>query len=265
MKLKSKKTFGVFLSLAVAVCIAVPGTLAVEAGTDVSGSSISIGEGTEQKPENIVTLPDADSAPEETMAPTDAGSAPEETVAPTDAGSAPEETVAPSDAGHASDNQEAPAGDADAVAGEAPDETGAPPAGETCTCGSNNGIHTVQCPLYEASAEPEALVHIEGCSDQCDGTDCECECHQRNLFERLMACEHYEELWEILEAASEEELMALTAEQRAQIEEKILALEPQPLPEVVIQESSDVPVVSEIIYPTVNFTNVAPFGSPVVG
>ena len=59
--------------------------------------------------------------------------------------------------------------------------------------------------------------------------------------------------------------MALTDEQNAQIEAKIAALEPEPLPPVVIGETKDEPVTSEIIYPTVNFDKVAPFGAPVGG
>ena len=289
MKLRSKKALGVFLSLAVTLCIVVPGTLAVETGTDISDNSISIGEGIEQKPENPATPTDASEAADEAAAPTDASDAADEAAAPTDAAAVPDETTVPTDgasgdpeapsgeeaavtgktpdetAAPTESASSAPTGDQDAAVGETPDETVAPTAAEECTCGGEDGIHTAQCPLYEAPAEPDAPAHIAGCSDQCDGTDCECECHQRNLFERLMACENYEELWKILEAASEEALMALTEEQNAQIEEKMLALEPQPLPEVVIEKSKDEPVVSEIIYPTVNFTNVAPFGDPVVG
>lgn len=177
------------------------------------------------------------------------------------------------------------------------DETQQTEASEpVCSCGSEDGIHTEDCPLYiapekpvhiagcsdECTAEgctcpchtenlktpvkPEKPVHIDGCSDECDGTDCECDCHKSDrLFESLMACETYEELILLIEATPEEELLALTEEQVAQVEEKLLALEPEPLPEIVFEETTDEPVESEIIYPTVNFDNVAPFGEPVVG
>lgn len=86
-----------------------------------------------------------------------------------------------------------------------------------------------------------------------------------SLFERLMACTTLEELFTLADETPEEELLALTDDENAQIEAKITALEPEPLPAVVIEESSDEPVPSEIIYPTVNFDEVAPFGDPVVG
>lgn len=87
---------------------------------------------------------------------------------------------------------------------------------------------------------------------------------EMSLFERLMACETLEEFWAIADAGSMEELMALTDEENAQIEEKIAELEPEPLPAIVIEEEGET-VVSEIIYPTVSFTEVAPLGDPVVG
>lgn len=80
-----------------------------------------------------------------------------------------------------------------------------------------------------------------------------------------MACETYEELMEMIEGMTEEEVMMLTLEQAAQVEEKALELEPQPLPEVIFDEPNDEPIVSEMIYPTVNFDHVAPFGEPVAG
>ena len=69
----------------------------------------------------------------------------------------------------------------------------------------------------------------------------------------------------MMEAVPEEAFTMLTAEQAAQVEEKILALEPQPLPEVVLEETSDEPVPSEIVYPTVSYDKVAPLGDPVMG
>lgn len=84
-----------------------------------------------------------------------------------------------------------------------------------------------------------------------------------------MACETFEELMMLIEATPEEALLALTEDEVMQIEAKIAELEPEPLPPVVEEDSdimtTDEPVESEIIYPTVNFTNVAPFGDPVVG
>ena len=80
-----------------------------------------------------------------------------------------------------------------------------------------------------------------------------------------MACKTLDELFTLADKTPEEQLLALTDEQNAQIEAKIAALEPEPLPPVVIGETKDEPVTSEIIYPTVNFDKVAPFGAPVGG
>ena len=116
----------------------------------------------------------------------------------------------------------------------------------------------------ESSAQKEDALaaHIETCSDDCQDENCLCSCH---LFGRLMACETLEELYTLAEETPEEQLLALTEEQNVKIEEKIAELEPEPLPEVTIPESADKPVPSEIVYPTVNFSNVAPFGAPVEG
>lgn len=113
--------------------------------------------------------------------------------------------------------------------------------------------------------ETKKSVHIEGCSDECLGEGCTCSCHQISLFDRLMACDTLDELYAIAEDTPEDELRALTKEENAQIEKKIADLEPDPLPPVVLEESTDEPVPSEIIYPTVNFDKVAPFGDPVEG
>ena len=80
-----------------------------------------------------------------------------------------------------------------------------------------------------------------------------------------MACTTLEELFALIDETPEEQLMQLSESQVAEVEAKIAALEPEPLPSVEIEESSDEPVPSEIIYPTVNFDDVAPLGDPVVG
>ena len=120
----------------------------------------------------------------------------------------------------------------------------------------------------ETSA-PETIVpiaHWEGCADGCEKEDCDCLCH---VYDRIMACTTLEEIYAILDSYTDEELetlaMALTEEQNAEIEARITALEPEPLPPVVLEESTDEPVESEIIYVTVNYANVAPFGEPVSG
>lgn len=106
--------------------------------------------------------------------------------------------------------------------------------------------------------------HVDGCpGEDCTDASCPCQCH--SLYARLMACTTIEEFFTLVDAATEEELSALTENQIRQIEEKLTELEPKPLPPVVLEESEDEPVTSEIVYPTKNFAWVAPFGSPVVG
>lgn len=86
-----------------------------------------------------------------------------------------------------------------------------------------------------------------------------------SLYARLMACETLDELFAIVDAASEDELMALTDEENAEIEAKITDLESAPLPPVILEDCENESVISEIIYPAVNFDHVAPFGAPVEG
>lgn len=126
---------------------------------------------------------------------------------------------------------------------------------KVCTCVVNEDgtlTYTEGCPVHEAPvAEPPAT---------------EAPAAEPTLFDRLMACETYQELIEMLETVTEEELMALTEEEINAIEEKLASLEPQPLPPVVISdEPLDKPVPSEIFSVTVNVDDVAPFGAPVVG
>ena len=59
--------------------------------------------------------------------------------------------------------------------------------------------------------------------------------------------------------------MKFTEEQLEQINQKFVELEPEPLPPIELEETTDEPVVSEIIYPSVNYDWVAPFGAPVEG
>ena len=132
-----------------------------------------------------------------------------------------------------------------------------------CTCDpqpEEGEPHQLDCPLYE---EPEAQdsKHIPTCFDGCEDPFCTCPCH---LFDRIMACMTIEEAEALIAATPEEALMALTAEQVAQIEAHMESLMPAPLPAIVIEESEP-PVESEICRPTVNYTYVAPFGEPVTG
>ena len=141
--------------------------------------------------------------------------------------------------------------------------------GETsaaCTCDPKpveGEDHKEGCPLYAAQTEPEtAAAHLDTCSDSCTDEGCLCECH---LFDRILACQTLDEIWELLDGASDAAIAALTDEQNARINARMEELEPAPTPAVVIGESEEAPVQSEIVYQTVNYTDVAPFGEPVTG
>lgn len=124
-----------------------------------------------------------------------------------------------------------------------------------CTCGVPEGDpHKNTCPLF---------AHLDTCpgKDECQDENCLCPCH---LFDRIMNCQTLDEIWILLEETTDEALATLTDEQITQIEAYMQALEPAPLPAIVIEES-DPPVASEIARPTVNYTYVAPFGAPVTG
>ena len=151
----------------------------------------------------------------------------------------------------------------DDAAPQSESETPAEP--KTCTCDpapAEGEAHKEGCPLYVAPEKPDEetpAVHIEGCSDDCTAEDCKCACH---LMKKIMECKTLEEIWEVLEAASEETLEALTEEQMAKIEAKIEELEPAPAPAVTVKAADSI-VESEIFATAVNYTNVAPFGEPV--
>lgn len=146
---------------------------------------------------------------------------------------------------------------------EAPAETPTEEPVKTCTCDpkpAEGEAHKEGCPLYVKPVS-NASKHIDTCTEGCTGEDCKCPCH---LFDRLMACQTLEEIEAIIKATPEDVLKSLSEEQVAQVEAYMDKLMPAPLPAIVIEESEP-PVESEIYRPTVNYTNVAPFGEPVTG
>lgn len=130
-----------------------------------------------------------------------------------------------------------------------------------CTCGAAaDAAHAEDCPLYvnpEQPADDEKKPEDEQpvVTKPVDSTA---------LFERLMAAETMEAFEAIIEETPEEQLKALTEEQVAQVEAHAESLEPEPLPPIDVTPSEP-PVQSEVYRPTVNYTNVAPFGAPVTG
>lgn len=150
---------------------------------------------------------------------------------------------------------------------QAEEDAAADPA---CTCQSTDGVHTPACPLYTAPEETPGAQESQG--DQNTGNNAagtgSSQTGERHsaLYDRVMACTSLDEIWRVLDAATDAELDALTDAENRAIDAKITALEPAPQPAVQPDDGSeDAPVESEIVYPTVNYTNVAPLGAPVTG
>lgn len=108
------------------------------------------------------------------------------------------------------------------------------------------------------------VIDADTCVEGCTGENCDCSCHMQGLYDRIIASASLDEIYSIFEETPLEELEALSEEQKVEISKLIESLEPAPKPAVVIP-SDENPVVGEIITPTVTFTDVAPFGDPIVG
>ena len=238
--MNKKKLFAVVISLALVIGVVLPGTLALSTDQTSSNGTIEVPtETTTPAPDTTETpVPEGTEAPAET--PT------EEPVKTC--------TCDPKPAEGEAHKEGCPL----YVAPEQPAE-----AEKTCTCDpkpAEGETHREGCPLYVKPVS-DASKHIDTCTEGCTGEDCKCPCH---LFDRLMACQTLEEIEAIIKATPEDVLKSLSEEQVAQVEAYMDKLMPAPLPAIVIEESEP-PVESEIYRPTVNYTNVAPFGDPVTG
>ncbi len=227
--MKNKKGLALFISLVLIIGIVLPSTLAVS--TDQADSA---GEFT------VV---------DETTPPASTGT---ETPMPTEEPK-PTESPVPSENEKPSDTETENTGNTD--------ETATPTRDCTCAPAPAEGeAHQESCPLY-VKPSSDASKHIDTCYDDCTDKSCTCPCH---LFDRVIACTTLDEIWLLLEGASEETLNALTEDQVARIGTKIDSLTPAPAPAIVIEESEP-PVPSEVDYAMVSYTNVAPLGDPVTG
>ena len=238
--MNKKKLFAVVISLALVIGVVLPGTLALSTDQTSSNGTIEVPtETTTPAPDTTETpVPEGTEAPAET--PT------EEPVKTC--------TCDPQPAEGEAHKEGCPL----YVAPEQPAE-----AEKTCPCDpkpAEGEAHKEGCPLYVKPVS-NASKHIDTCTEGCTGEDCKCPCH---LFDRLMACQTLEEIEAIIKATPEDVLKSLSEEQVAQVEAYMDSLMPAPLPAIVIEESEP-PVESEIYRPTVNYTNVAPFGEPVTG
>lgn len=238
--MNKKKLIAAAICLVLVITAALPGTLAVSADAASSDGTISV------------------ATPETAQTP--AGSVVTDDAAPQSESETPAEpktcTCDPAPAEGEAHKEGCPL----YVAPEKPaEEPKTEPEAETktCTCDpapADGEEHKEGCPLYVAP-----FVHLEGCADDCTAEDCKCTCH---LMKKIMECTTLDEIWEVLEAASEEALEALTDEQNKKIDARIEELEPVPAPAVTLKAADSI-VESEIFVPTANYTNVAPFGEPV--
>lgn len=238
--MNKKKLIAAVICLVLVITAALPGTLAVSADAASSDGTISVATPeTAQTPDDSVVTDDA--APQS------------ESETPAEPKTC---TCDPAPADGEAHKEGCPL----YVAPEKPaEEPKTEPEAETktCTCDpapAEGEAHNEDCPLYVAP-----FVHLEGCSDDCTAEDCKCTCH---LMKKIMECTTLGEIKVIIAETPEEELNALSEEQIAKIETKIKELEPAPAPAVVVKAVDSI-VESEVFAPTVNYTNVAPFGEPV--
>lgn len=241
--MNKKKLIAAVICLVLVITAALPGTLAVSADAASSDGTISVATPeTAQTPDDSVVTDDA--APQS------------ESETPAEPKTC---TCDPAPAEGEAHKEGCPLYAAPEQPSEEP-KTEPEAETKTCTCDpapADGEEHKEGCPLYVAP-----FVHLEGCADDCTAEDCKCTCH---LMKKIMACTTLDDIWAAFDEASDETVNALTDEQNAQIDAKIEALEPAPAPAVVIEESNEDTVPSEVVYRTVNYTFVAPFGDPVTG
>ena len=235
--MNKKKLFAVVISLALVIAVVLPGTLAVS--TDQTSSNGTI----EVPTETTTPAPDAAETP-----------VPEGTEAPTEE-PAKTCTCDPAPAEGEAHKEGCPL----YAAPEQPTE-----AEKTCTCDpapAEGEAHKEGCPLYVAPEKPAAPSHIDTCSDDCTDAECKCACH---LFNKIMACTTLDQVWAIMDHMTDEQWDALSEAQMDAIDQLIARLDVQLIP-AQPEEDNNPQIESEIIYPTVTYTYVAPFGDPVTG
>ena len=140
------------------------------------------------------------------------------------------------------------------------------PSGPVCICGTEDGSHAETCPCYvaptpAAPAPEEKPAHIETCDEDCTAAECGCICH---VVDKLLATQNLDEFYALIMTLTQEQLDAMAQEQLTQVVAHMEAMEPQPAPAIVL-EQSEPPVESEVYTPAKDFTNVAPLVDSVSG
>ena len=239
--MNKKKLFAVVISLALVIAVVLPGTLAVSTDQTSSNGTIEVPTETTTPAPGTTETP----APEGTEAPAET---PTEEPAKTC-------TCDPQPAEGEAHKEGCPL----YAAPEQPAE-----AEKTCTCDpkpAEGEAHKEGCPLYVAPEKPAAPSHIDICSDDCTDAECKCPCH---LFNKIMACTTLDQVWAIMDRMTDEQWDTLSEAQMDAIDQLIARLDMQLVP-VQPEADNNPQIESEIIYPTVTYTYVAPFGDPVTG
>ena len=263
--MSKKKLLTAVISLVLVIAVALPGTLAVSNATATGETPATTAPAEEVKCTCGAAEGEAHAA---TCALNNIPTETQPTEGEPTQGETPEQKTCTCEAPEGEPHKEgcplyvdpnAPAETTDPATDPAEGEGTQAPEVLTCTCDpvrEEGQPHESTCPLYEGPK------HIGTCSDDCSDENCTCGCH---LFNKIMACTTLDDIWALLDSATEEELKALTEEQNQKIDEKITALEPEPAPAIVIENTAEGTVQSEIYTPTRDVTNVAPFRAPVTG
>ena len=106
--------------------------------------------------------------------------------------------------------------------------------------------------------EEEPFEHLFDCSDDCELDDCLCPCHlAKKLVEKILACTTIQAADEVIDTTPDYVFEVLTKQQNKLIADHV---------NMLIQEfESQFDYKAETVYETVDVTDVAPFGDPVVG
>ncbi len=286
--MRKRKVLAMVAGLVLSMSVAVPGTLAVEAdsaGTESSSISVTSEDGTGAGAETgegasaaavtdfaaaaVAAVQTTASGSSESTSSEDGSGESTASDASEKTGTDAAEKTGTEVSTEASEETETDA--ADKTAASASTGTGAGTATGTETVagtGTADGASKTAANASGASKDQNAVnasetfTHKDGCGDDCKDESCTCGCH---LYRRIMACGTIDEIWEILDNADEASFTLLSEEQNTKIDARIEELEPEPAPAVVIEESNEDTVPSEVVYRTVNYTFVAPFGDPVTG
>ena len=265
--MKNKKVLALLISLVLIVAVALPGTLAVSSDQDAVNSDFTVDTASPapETPEQPVD-PENPEQPEQPIDPEN----PEQPEQP-ETPEQPEQpeltcTCDPAPAEGEAHKEGCPLAPLSCTCDPAPLEgeehkEGCP---LTCTCVSQpltGTIHKEGCPLYVDPNAPIVINHIETCLEDCTGEECTCVCH---LYEKIMAAETLDEIKAILDTLTDEQWETLSDDQIDTIDNRIGEFNALPV-STMTEEDNSPHAESEIIYPTVSYTYVAPFGAPVTG